>query len=434
MMPWWLRPSRGTALATLVAALTLGTASSARAETLTWAQVKERTASRSPAALDRQQTVRAARAEAVGAGRWPRTNPVLRGGVSTGAPFGHPDERGVSIELEQELDVFGVAAAAARAGNAKVAAAVQEGAVLRLAGLAEAADAFIELDRAQRALGIWTELDATFGRIAAGTAKAAGVGERSELDATLAAADSAGARADLAQVTADLARAQAKLGVLVASAEPSSLRVVSDETVQPPDARRLDALVAAAIHRRPETAFRRAQLEEAEARRTLAARSALPQPTVGFGVQTERLGERREAFLGNPGEIEGESVQLQVTLAVPLPLFDTNQAERARALADASTAREQAALARLEIKAAVTGAKAAVDASWTALQRWQAVAPRLDGAQALLEKGYAAGQTGLFDLLAGVERVTRARVRILEARAAYLKARAALSRALGEEP
>ena len=79
-------------------------------------------------------------------------------------------------------------------------------------------------------------------------------------------------------------------------------------------------------------------------------------------------------------------------------------------------------------------AKAAVDASWAALVRFQAVEPKLAKAQALIEKGFAAGQIGLFDTLAGAERVARARVRAIEARAVYLKARAELSRALGEEP
>ncbi|WP_437656790.1 TolC family protein [Sorangium sp. So ce1182] len=421
--------------ASLAAALMLLPALEARGETLTWDQVKARAAARSPAAAQAKQTVRAARAEASGAGRWPRTNPVLKGGAELGAPFGHPEDVGFSLEIEQELDVFGVAAAGARAGRQGVAVAEGEATVLRLDGLAEAAEAFIELDRTQRALDIWTDLDKTFGRIAAGAAKAAAAGERSELDAILAHADSAGATSELAQARAELARAQARLAVVVAAPDAASLRVASSDAVQPPDARAVPVLLAAALRRRPETALWRARLGEAEARRTLAARSVLPQPTLGLGVQTER--EQLEAALGSPGGPNGvshQSTQLQISLSVPLPFFDTGQAERARALADASSAREQTEIAVREIKAAVTRAKSAADASWTALTRWQAVAPRLDEAQSLLEKGYAAGQVDLFDTLAGAERVARARVRILEARADYLKARAELSRALGEEP
>ncbi|WP_437723587.1 TolC family protein [Sorangium sp. So ce861] len=421
--------------AALAAALMLLPALEARGETLTWDQVKARAAARSPAAAQAKQAVRAARAEASGAGRWPRSNPVLKGGAELGAPFGHPEDLGFSVELEQELDVFGVAAAGARAGRQGVAVAEGEAAVLRLDGLAEAAEAFIELDRAQRALGIWTDLDRTFGRIATGASKAAEAGERSELDAILAHADSAGATSELSQARAELARAQARLAVVVAAPDAASLRVASSDSVQPPDARAVHVLLAAALRRRPEAALWRARLDEAEARRTLAARSVLPQPTLGLGIQTER--EQREAALGDPGGQNGlrhQSTQLQISLSVPLPFFDTGQAERARALADASSAREQAEIAVREIKAAVTRAKSAADASWTALTRWQAVAPRLDEAQSLLEKGYAAGQVDLFDTLAGAERVARARVRILEARADYLKARAALSRALGEEP
>ncbi|WP_437832031.1 TolC family protein [Sorangium sp. So ce1153] len=421
-------------LAALAAALTLVPASGARGETLTWAQVKARAAARSPAAMEARQTTRAARAEAAGAGRWPRTNPVLKGGVDLGAPFGHPEDRAFSVGVEQELDVFGVAATAARAGQQKVAVAELEGAVLQLDGLAEAAEAFIELERAQRALAVWTELDRVFERIAAGTAAASRAGERSDLDAILTSAESAGARAELAGAQTELARTQARLGVLIAARDPSSLRA-AEGPVRPPDARGRDALVAAALRGRPEVALFRARLGEAEARRTFAARAALPEPTLGLGVETGREG--REAALAGPEGADGarhERSKLQITLSVPLPLFDRSQAERARALADASSASEQGALAARQISAAVTRAKAAVDASWTALARWEAVAPRLDEAQAMVEKGYAAGQVDLFDTLASAERVARARVQILEARAAYLKARAALSRALGEEP
>lgn len=107
---------------------------------------------------------------------------------------------------------------------------------------------------------------------------------------------------------------------------------------------------------------------------------------------------------------------------------------RAAARSPATVEAKQGAIAARQISAAVTRAKSAVDASWAALARWQAIAPRLDEAQAMVEKGYAAGQVDLFDTLASAERVARARVQILEARAAYLKARAELSRALGEEP
>ncbi|XYH94701.1 hypothetical protein ACMHYB_43790 [Sorangium sp. So ce1128] len=112
--------------AALAAALMLLPALEARGETLTWDQVKARAAARSPAAAQAKQTVRAARAEASGAGRWPRSNPVLKGGAELGAPFGHPEDVGFSVELEQELDVFGVAAAGARAGRQGVAVAGEE--------------------------------------------------------------------------------------------------------------------------------------------------------------------------------------------------------------------------------------------------------------------------------------------------------------------
>jgi cobalt-zinc-cadmium efflux system outer membrane protein len=409
----------------------------ARAETLTWAQVKERAMKHSPAALQGKQVVRAAGAEAAGAGRWPRSNPVLTGTFETGAPFGHSDDRNFSVALEQELDVSGLAAAGANLGRRKVTSAEREAAVTRLEGIADAADAFFELDRAERALSAWTELETSFRLIASGAARAAGAGERPGLDAILAEADSAGATSDMSQARSDLARAQTRLGVVIAARDPASIHVATEDAVPPPDARSETELIATAERRRPELRLWQARRDEAEARRAFATRSVFPQPTIGIGVRNERFQEGREGLLGSPGGLSGfrhRSTILELRLAVPLPFFERNQAERARALADASTAGEQSELAAREVKATVLRARAAVQVSWVALQRWRALEPRLTEALTLLQKGYAAGQVSLFDTLAGVERVARARVRALDARTAYLKARADLARAVGEEP
>lgn len=433
-----LRRARGSNIAAIAVVLCgIGFLRDGRAETLSWAQVKERAKTRSPAALGGKQAVRAARADAEGAGRWPRTNPMLHGSVETGAPFGDSADLGLAIGIEQELDLAGVAATAARAARRQIIAAENEAAVLRLDGLADAMDAFIDLDRAQRSLAIWTELDKTFHAIASATARAAGSGERSELDAILAEADSVGATTDVAQARSELARAQARLSVIVASNDPASLKIASDDTVPEPDQRTAAELAQIASRRRPEISLWRARRDEAEARRAFAARSVVPQPTVGVGLRWARSQEGRDAFVGDPGGLTGlrdVSRTLELTLSIPLPLFDRNQAERARAIADMSTAGEQTDRAAREVRSSVMRAKAAVDASWSALSRFRAVEPRLAQAQALLEKGFAAGQVNLFDMLAGAERVARARIRAIEARATYLKARAELRRAIGEEP
>ncbi|HZF48834.1 MAG TPA: TolC family protein [Polyangiaceae bacterium] len=414
-----------------------GFVAQARAEDLTWAQVKDRASKRSPSAVEGKQVVRAARAEAEGAGRWPRENPVLTGSVETGAPFGHSHDLGVSVGIEQAIDVAGVAAASGRAAGAQVTAAEKEAAVLRQDALADAANAFIDLDRAQRSLSIWIELDAMFRSIAAGTTRAAEAGERSELDAILAEADSADASADLAQAKIDLAAAQARLAVLIGAADPASLRVTGAAETPEPDSRTVAELTAVAARRQPELSLWRARLAEAEARRSFTGRAVVPQPTVGVGFRWDRSELGRESLLGAPGGLLGirdTGQHVEVTLSISLPFFDRNQANRARALADASTAREGADIADRALKSDIMRAKAAVDASWAALGRYQAILPKLAKAQGLLEKGFAAGQIGLFDTLTGAERVARARVRAIEARSAYLKARAELARALGEEP
>jgi cobalt-zinc-cadmium efflux system outer membrane protein len=408
----------------------------ARAETLTWAQVKERAANRSPVALQARQAVRAAHADAAGAGRWPRANPSITGSVETGALFGHPDHRSFAVGIEQELDVVGVAVTAARAAEQKVTVAEKEAAVMRLEGLADTANAFFELDRAQRSLDVWVRLDEAYRRIATATASTTAAGETSDLDAILAEADSGGATADLSQAKTDLARAQAALAVLIGSMDPMSLRVFAPDVVPPPDVRMVAELVAAAVRHRPELPLWEARDREAQARRVFAERSALPQPAIGLGARYERFVEGRESLIGNSGALPGfrhENWVFEATLSIPLPLFDRNQAEKARAVADANTAREQLEVAARELPGAVVRAKVAADASWMVLSRFQAMEAKLASAFTLLEKGFAAGQVDLIRTLSGAERIARTRIRAIEARATYLKARAELGRAVGDE-
>ncbi|MCC6552438.1 MAG: TolC family protein, partial [Polyangiaceae bacterium] len=368
-MPPGRRVIAATIMAFAALAGLLARPGGALAETLTWAQVKQRAAARSPGAIEARQAVRAAQAEAAGAGRWPRENPSISGSFETGAPFGEPHDRAWSVGIEQELDVVGVAGVAARAAEERVAVAGREAEVLRRDALVEAGDAFFELDRAQRALAVWIDLEERFRILSAATAKAAAAGEKSALDAILADVDGAGAATELAQAKGDLARAQARLGVLVGASDPAALRVETADAVPPPDPR-TSARLAEAARRRPELSLWRARLAEAEARGAYASRSVVPRPVVGLVFRRQESESGREAFVGDPGGLLGirkaESA-LEVTLAVPIPLFARSQAERARATADASTAREQIDLAGREARAAALQAGAQVDAAWTAL-------------------------------------------------------------------
>jgi cobalt-zinc-cadmium efflux system outer membrane protein len=422
--------------ALLVAIALAGVALPARAQTLTWDEALRRARTHAPGAVAAMQSVRAARAEAQAAGRWPRTNPVLR--LAGDYELDTDPSSMVGAGIEQEFDIAGLAIARGRQAEAAVRAAGQGARVGMQDALRETAEAFVDLDLAQRSVAIWTDLAAMYDQLARASAATEAAGVTARQQTLLALIEQGSIAADLSQAQAHRARARATLAVLVGVAVPEGLAVASDDALPPPDARAPEALVDYALTHRSEIAAARAQLDEANRRGTAAALVPVPAPTVQVGMRRERAvtdpNELRPNAMGQIGlgGIDHRSITVFANVAIPLPLFDRNQAERARAEADAATARENLAIAERRVRAEVSAAFGARAAAWATYERWRALASALDEAQALARRGYDAGQVGIVETLVALERVARGRLALVRSRADYWRARVALARAVGE--
>ncbi len=405
-------------------------------QTLTWEDALRRARQLAPGAVAATQTVRTARADAAGAGRWPRTNPVVRLGgdheIST------DPSRTFGGRLEQTFDIAGVAIARARQAVANVSAARYRAAVQSLDALRAAADAFVALDQSQRALAIWTALAEMYDQLSQTSARTEEAGVSPRQQTLLAMIEQSTVVGDLNQATADRARARAELGILVGLDDARELAVTSADELAPPDGRDANGLVALALARRPEIPALRAQLDESQRRGIAAALELVPAPTLFFGVGAERFvvdpGEVRPNATGlvGIGGVDHRSVVIAAGLTFPLPIFERNQAERARATSDAMAARENLVIAERRIRAEVNAAFAARSALWGTYRRWLTMSTVIDEATALARRGYEAGQVGITATLVALERVARGRLAVVRSRGDYWRARVALARALGE--
>jgi cobalt-zinc-cadmium efflux system outer membrane protein len=408
----------------------------ASAQTLGWDEMLRRARVHAPGAITAAQSVRAARADAQGAGRWPRTNPVVRlvGDLETAEDPSYVAGGGI----EQQFDLAGVAVARGRLAQASVRAAEQEARVSSQDALRAAADAFVDLDLAQRSIAIWISLGTLYEQIARAATQTEAAGITSRQQTLLATIEQRSIAADLNQAEAERARARATLALLVGAVASPALAVQSDEDLPPPDARPLETLLAYALTHRPEIGAARAEIEVAQRRGVAARRELIPAPTLHVGVRRERLRVHGTEILPDTrgqvgiGGIDHRSVAVVAELSFELPLFDRNLAERARAEADAATGRENVALAERRIRAELEAALGARAAAWATYERWRVMAHELDEAQALAQRGYDAGQVGITDTLVALERVARGRLALVRSRAEYWRAQVALARVLGE--
>jgi cobalt-zinc-cadmium efflux system outer membrane protein len=191
------------------------------------------------------------------------------------------------------------------------------------------------------------------------------------------------------------------------------------DTPRQPESR--EQLVVVAREHLPGLRESAARIREAEARSIAADRASWARPSIGVQYRRE----------GNPGA-EGTANIVMGTLGVPLPTFQRNQAERAKAHADAivATAELEASLRLLEGQ--VTEAHSEVVA---AAQRANAygteILPRFEENLTLLQRSFELGEIDILALSTGRERFLRIQSDALAAQLDYFVALAGLERVVG---
>jgi len=162
----------------------------------------------------------------------------------------------------------------------------------------------------------------------------------------------------------------------------------------------------------------------AEASLRSARRDALPDITLGVTYT-------HSAFL-----VSGDNPNtLGFGVAMPLPVFDRNQANIGRAELEISRATNEAARLAIVVRQEVAEAARRVERAKALLSIFQTggMLERADNSLRVAEKSYKAGAISLLELLEAQRTFLETRAQYLRARYDYRQSRVDLKRALGSE-
>ena len=307
-------------------------------------------------------------------------NPTL--GYSRERTRGTPDSVEQGWMLGQTFDVSGRRGLLREAANRRVAAVTAGNSSRQLEMAAEIRHSFHEaLFRQEtiRATEAWTR---HFARVEAMVGKLARAGEASGYDRRRLARERQTADARLAAERAEHERVLARLAALTGLPAAPALR---GELLPPPlppaDTAR------AGLDQRPDLQALSRRAEAAELEGRAARRGAIPDVTVGIGPKWEDNGVTRENGMA-------------LSLSVPLPVFDRQQAGRQRAAAESLQARAEYRLARSRAEGELLGLTRQVEGLRTAAADYRT---RAVGASAELlriaESAYQGGESSLLELL-----------------------------------
>lgn len=182
----------------------------------------------------------------------------------------------------------------------------------------------------------------------------------------------------------------------------------------------LAAVMEVAQDRHPELRARQAAVAEAHARVELADREAWPAPVFGALVA-------REGSAGSPA-----NYIVLGTLGLPLPFWQLNQGERARARVDEDVARAEESATARALRARIARAHAELASASERLSLFTStVAPQLEDSLALLRRGFDAGEIPLLNVAVARDQFLAALRDALIAYADYYRALAELEFAVG---
>ena len=223
------------------------------------------------------------------------------------------------------------------------------------------------------------------------------------------------------QAQAQLGASRAALGVLLGENGPlqESLDGRALELVPLP-AFDVESLAARAQVERPEVAAARAQLERARAALALAHRDRIPEVALSANYAQEGTGQ---------GAIQPPTVTLGISL--PLPLFNQQQGEVARAEADVLGAQVTLARARAQAAADVRAAMSALESARSRAER--RIDERARRARDLVQLQWEKGAASQLELLDAQRTLLQVSAEHLQDLTSYWMAVAQLELATGKE-
>lgn len=376
----------------------------------------------SPDLLEAKARVESAQAQFSQTSTLLRTNPEAS--VAAGPRWGSGlPKTGLDLEVavDQRVEIFGQQGLRQRSAERLLEAARADLEAARNGLVAEVRTAWghalaarSQVAAAERADKLAQEaLDAATQRFESGATN------RLELNA--ARTEAATARRQLSIAQSALASAQAALRLRLGLPSSNSLQLDPAALDQVADAEQAEtpldaeALIREALAGRPELRAAQLRLEAAASAVTLADRDALPSPAFGAAYRHEA---DEQVVVGQ--------------LAIPLPVFDRNQAQRGQARAEQTLAqRGLEALqrqVRLEVQTALEQYRAAISAAQ--MTRGEALQAAEENLQ-LATEAYQAGKIDFLQLLVVRRAALEERRAAIEAAEDLHHARAQLDRVLG---
>lgn len=203
-------------------------------------------------------------------------------------------------------------------------------------------------------------------------------------------------------------------------ATPPTPRGLVDKPREPPP---VQTLLAIARQQLPSLRAGMARKRAAEARAAVADREAWVRPSVG--VQYSREDDRGGV---GPTEI------VMGLLSIPIPSFQLNQGERARARADVTVAAAELDAATLLLAGQIAEARSEVAAAAARTHAYGSeILPRFEENLTMLRRAFELGEIDILALSTGRERFLRIQSDALSAQQDYFIALAGLERVVGVE-
>jgi len=369
--------------------------------------------------------------------RVPAFNPQLELQVARGGQsLGSGSERTLEVGLSQELELWGKPAARQAAATARS----LTGAAAWSAKAQEIeSDVRARFERAlflQDRLALANELADLDRRVVLATQARVRDGSITPVTGRLTELDLLRLEAQGRRVRSDLRQALVGLGLAIGLALPDSTRLAGDvqaDTLLAPE----DSVVAIALRVRGTGEVLRRQIAEQQAELRLAEREARPNLTLGLGLTNERRSLSGDDFTGDPaivGGITGASSTDHLwtaRISAPLPLWQKNQAGRARASAEIGRSQAEYDRYRLRTQLEVLGAVRRFEDSADLYRLYLERSMRVREDLALIREAYSDGRISLDSYLTQKGRLVDTLLGQLEAGDAYWDARGQLEAAVG---
>ncbi len=370
-------------------------------------------------------------------GGLPAFNPQLeiqagRGGQSLGSG----SEGTLEVGVSQELELWGKRGARQSAAAARSETSASE---WRAVAQAVESDVRARFERAlfiQYRLALANELADLDRRVVLATQARVRDGSITPVTGRLTELDLLRLEAQGRRAHSDLRQALVALGLAIGRALPDSTRLAGDvqaDSLLAPE----DSVVAIALRVRGRGEVLRRQIAERQAELQLAEREARPNLTLGLGLTRERRSFSGEDFTGDPAIVSGIAGASSTDnlwtarISAPLPLWQKNQAGRARASAEIGRSQAEYERYRLRTQMEVLGVVRRFEDAAGLYRLYLERSTRVRQDLVLIHDAYADGRISLDSYLTQKGRLVDTLLGQLEAGDSYWDARGQLEAAVG---